>query len=311
MRPVIRQLAERTMNTEIDDREWYAREFGQFVPPDVLDFGVRVAPSPESMTAEPVRAALSHALFDRPLRMHYAPADARPDTNDYVGMLSAEAELPGLWGFEPGQSGPETLQTALIQKRFAGILACSPDDLPAALPDWAMEIIDRLGRLVVLDVSLSDENAAWHVAQLCMQYPRAKFVVEAAGSYQTLTEAAQGLYQFKDVLNLFFTTAGVTEWQILESLFAAIEPHRILFATGGRRALERGKTVVINDYLVETAPEHTKDFDGDTPPFTLRLYEEVWAIRSAMERLGINRDHILDFFCDNAEQLLNVATRKP
>jgi len=57
-------------------------------------------------------------------------------------------------------------------------------------------------------------------------------------------------------------------------------------------------------------PEHTRDSDGDTPPFTLRLYEQIWAIRTAMERLGTNRDHILDFFHDNARQLLNVATRK-
>lgn len=298
------------MNEAIDEREWYRREFGRFVPPDIIDFGVRVAPTPEAMTTPSIEADLSHTLFDRPLRLHCAAATASADINDYVERLSGKSGLPGLMGFAPDQVDLEVLEAALTQKPFAGIVVPPTDDLSANLPEAVMETIDALGRLVLLDVSLSDEKAAWHVAELCMQYPHAKFVIDSAGKYQTLTEAAQGLLQFRDVLNIFFTTAGVTEWQILESLFAAIEPHRILFATGGRRALELGKSVVINDYLVDATPEHTKDSDGDTPPFTLRLYEEIAAIRSAVERFGINRDHILDFFCDNAEQLLKVATRK-
>ncbi len=299
------------MSTEINDRDWFAQEFGHFVPPDILDFGVRVAPSPEVMTAESLKADLSYALFDRPLGMHVAPADTNPATNDYIERLGGETGLPGLARYRQSESDQVALRAALEHKRVAGIAVSPTDALPAALPESMMEVIDGLGRLVVLDASLSDEDTAWGVAELCMQYPHAKFVVESAGKYQTLTDAAQGLYQFKDVLNLFFTTACVTEWQILESLFAAIEPHRILFATGGRRALEPGKSVIINDYVIDATPGHTKDSDGDTPPFTLRLYEEIWAIRTAMERLGVNRDHILDFFCDNARQLLNVATRKP
>ena len=298
------------MGIEIDDRDWYARLFGRFVPPDVFDFARRVAPAPEAKTAESLRPALSQALFNRPIHAQYAAAEAEPATNEYVERLSSQAGVPGLMGFAPDRITPDALEAALAPKRFAGIVLDSSEDLTAALPDWAMQLVDRLGRLVVLDISLSDENAAWQVAELCMQYPHAKFVVESAGKYQTLTDASQGLFQFKDVLNLFFTTACVTEWQILESLFAAIEPHRILFATGGGRALELGKSVIINDYVVEATPEHTRDSDGDTPPFTLRLYEQIWAIRTAMERLGTNRDHILDFFHDNARQLLNAATRK-
>lgn len=301
---------ERMMSAEMEDREWYRQEFGQFVPPDLLDFGVRVAPAPEPVTAASLEAELSHALFDRPLRMHFAPADAETATNDYIERLGAQSAYPGIAVYDASFDDRIAIRSALEKKRFAGIAVPATDDLSTALPEHIMEMVDGLGRLVLLDVCLSDENTARNVAQLCMQYPRAKVVVESAGKYQTLTEAAQGLFQFKDVLNMFFTTACVTEWQILESLFAAIEPHRILFSTGGRRALELGKTVVINDYLVEATPEHTKDSDGDTPPFTLRLYEELWAIRSAMERLGTNRDHILDFFCDNAEQLLKVALRR-
>ncbi len=299
------------MGIEIDDRDWYARVFGRFVPPDVFDFGLRVAPEPGDMTAESQESALSQALFNRPIHVHCAAAEADPATNAYVEQASSRLGVPGLMGFAPDLIAPEALEEALGSKRFAGIVLDSSEDLTAALPEWAMQALDQLGRLLVLDISLSDENAAWQVAELCMQYPHAKFVVESAGKYQTLTDAAQGLYQFKDVLNLFFTTACVTEWQILESLFAAIEPHRILFATGGLRALELGKSVIINDYVVEASPEHTKDSDGDAPPFTLRLYEQIWAIRTAMERLGTNRDHILDFFNDNARQLLNVAMRKP
>ena len=298
------------MSTEINDRGWFAQEFGHFVPPDILDFGVRVAPSPEVMTAESLKADLSYALFDRPLGMHVAPADTNPATNDYIERLGGETGLPGLARYRQSESDQVALRAALEHKRATGI-AVSPTDA-LRQPFRGMYGGHRRSRTFrVLDASLSDEDTAWGVAELCMQYPHAKFVVESAGKYQTLTDAAQGLYQFKDVLNLFFTTACVTEWQILESLFAAIEPHRILFATGGRRALEPGKSVIINDYVIDATPGHTKDSDGDTPPFTLRLYEEIWAIRTAMERLGVNRDHILDFFCDNARQLLNVATRKP
>jgi hypothetical protein len=299
------------MSIAPDEKEWFAQELGQFVPPDILDFALRTAPAPPELAADGLATDLSDALFDRPLRVHFAAAKHGSETNEYVEKAAERQGLPPLMGFSSETSSPETLKASLAEKPFAGIVVPDAGDLSKALPEWAADITNDLGRIVLLDgLRLETEKRAQEVIELCGRYGHAKFIVEGAGSFQTLTDAAVGLLAFRDVLNLFFSVAGVTHWQIIESLFAAIDGYRILYATGGRQALERGKSVVINDYIVETAPQFTRDADGDAPPFTFRLYEQLWAIRTAAQRLGSPRDYILDLFCDNAERLLKVAVRK-
>ena len=109
------------MGIEIDDRDWYARLFGRFVPPDVFDFARRVAPAPEAKTAESLRPALSQALFNRPIHAQYAAAEAEPATNEYVERLSGRPG-PGRMGFAPDRITPDALEAA--RRRNASPALC-------------------------------------------------------------------------------------------------------------------------------------------------------------------------------------------
>jgi hypothetical protein len=112
----------------------------------------------------------------------------------------------------------------------------------------------------------------------------------------------------KGLPNLYFDLAMLNHWEVLEYLFQQTDPRRILYATDTPIALAPGKSVEINNQYTYVTPvpwELSISDEHHRLVFTAFAYEELRAIKKAVERLGLGRDFVEGLFYENGMTLLN------
>lgn len=235
------------------------------------------------------------------------------DNNGYVATVCDGGRFFPLRAVDPGREDRDEVCADLDRHRFFGLvpLLDARPDADSLLPDWLMEAADEAGVIVALDLppefALGRERGAEQLIALCEAYTRARLVLTGAGNPQSLRGYIDDLLRLRDAHNVFFDTAWITHWEFLEALFAVIDSYRLLFGSGLPRALTPGKRILVNNRMVEVTAELFRDAGRDIPPFTSFVYEELRAIRAAVERIGWARDTVLDFFHDNGMRLLKLV----
>ena len=99
----------------------------------------------------------------------------------------------------------------------------------------------------------------------------------------------------------------LNHWVVLEYLFRTVPPEKILYATDLPIALAPGKSVEINDQYTYVTPvpwELSISDEHRKLVFTSFLYEELRAIRQAVERAGRSRGFVRGLFYENGRRLL-------
>jgi uncharacterized protein len=233
--------------------------------------------------------------------------------------------------FDPLHDEPAALRADLAGGRFVGIKPY-PDyarpDAPAQaeiadmLPDWAMDIVDELGLLVVLHLPrpgrLADPLNQRQLRRLCEHWPRAAIVLAHIGRTYFLRCVLGHLQAVADLPNLYFDTAMVNHWEVLEHLFRHAAAGRVVYGTDIPIALAGGKSVEINHQYTYVTPVPW-DLSIHDPRgkivFTSFLYEQLRAIRTATQRLGLGAEFLRAVFWENGQHVLKkpegaIAARK-
>jgi hypothetical protein len=102
----------------------------------------------------------------------------------------------------------------------------------------------------------------------------------------------------------------VNHWEVMEYLFSHVPAEKILYATDAPIALAPGKSVEINHQYSYITPAPWSLSIADTQgrlQYTSFLYEELRAIRRAVERLGLGRSFVKGLFYDHGMALLKTA----
>ena len=179
------------------------------------------------------------------------------------------------------------------------------------LPPAHMQIADELGLIVMLHIPrrdrLADPLNQRQIVELCRAWPRARIVLAHVGRAYYLRNVAGNLERLKDMANLYYDVAMVNHGEVLEHLFATVPHERVLYGTDIPIALAPGKSVEINHQYtyVTPAPWHLSiSDDRGRIVFTSFLYEELRAIRWAVERLSLGRSFVEALFWDNGMRLL-------
>jgi hypothetical protein len=318
----------------------FEEELDGFLPRRILDFHVHVFP-PGVLPEGELCSCAGHpiAQYDlrdlaRDMQEVYPgretsavcfgmpnPAYDRTRNNDYVAEQCDRLRFFPLRLFDPIEDTPERLREDLVAGRFLGLkpyldYVRKPDpnqvEIHEMLPAWAMEIVNDLGRIVMLHIPrkgrLADPLNQAQVVELCERYPRARIVLAHAGRAYFLKNIVGHLERLKGVPNLYFDVAMLNHWEVLEHLFREIDPLRILYGTDIPIALAPGKSVEINDQYtyVTPVPWELSISDGHGKlVFTSFLYEELRAIKKAVERLGLGRDFVERVFFENGTTLLH------
>lgn len=222
--------------------------------------------------------------------------------------------------FDTNENDPETVERDIIENRFLGLKPyrnyVRKDDPEAVevydmLPPWIMEIADRLSLIIMLHIPkkarLADPSNLEQVARLCGDYPNAKIVLAHIGRAYYLKNITGNLDGLKSFPNLWYDIAMLNNWEVLEYLFKTVRHDRVLFATDIPIALAPGKSVEINDqytYITPVPWELSISDDHAKLVFTSFLYEELRAVKKAVQRLELGREFVRGFFYDNGARLL-------
>lgn len=185
------------------------------------------------------------------------------------------------------------------------------------LPAGIMEVANDLGLAIMLHIPrgarLADPLNQKQVAGLCTTYPNAKIVLAHIGRAYYYKSAVGHLDQLKGLDNLWFDTAMVTNADVIEYAFRTVRQDRVLYGTDVPIALAPGHSVEINNQYTYVTPvkwDLSISDDHGKLVFTSFLYEELRAIKKAVDRLGLSHFFRQDFFHNNGRRLLESIPRR-
>ncbi len=326
-----------TTQQERNRRIW-EEELEAFVPQRVWD--VHVHPVPEGAIPEDAPfSCAGHPITQYPLEeLQQDFADMLPGreclalcfglpivgydrvwNNHYLAKNCPSFGWKALRLLDPAEDTPETLHAELSQGPYWGIKPY-PDytrhaDLNNAsiaemLPPWAMEVINELGLLVMLHIPrrerLADPLNQRQLVEWCGRYPKARFILAHIGRAYYVRNIVGQLDALAELPNLYYDTAMLNNWEVLEYAFRHLPEERLLYGSDIPIALAPGKSIEINDQYTYVTPVpwvlSIHDPRGKLV-FTSFLYEELRAIKKAVERLDKPREFTERFFHQNAESL--------
>jgi len=316
----------------------WREELDDFVPERVLDFHIHVwnnACMPAGTTYDcaghPIPqytfADLSKDLTDTyPVRQTAAVCFGMPDTkydlaanNRYVAQGCDGRRFFALRLVDP-QENADAVRKDVIEHGFIGfkpyldyIRKADPNlvEIHEMLPAGIMRIADELQLIVMLHIPrkgrLADPLNQRQVVELCRSWPRAKIVLAHVGRAYYLKNIVGQLDALKALPNLYYDLTMVNHWEVMEYLFQNVPHDRILYGTDIPIALAPGKSVEINDQYTYVTPVPwplSISDDHGKLVFTSFLYEELRAIKRAVQRLSLPRSFVEAIFHDNGTRLL-------
>lgn len=321
------------------NRRIFEAEFEGFLPAKVLDFHVHVfndgvVPAGETFSCAG-HALTKYDLDDLaqdldemyPGRETLAVCFGCPSVeydqkrNDaYVAAHCDGKRFFPLRLFDPVHDTPEGLRADLEGKRFLGLKPYlnyvrkgDPNEVEIVemLPDWAMAIVNELGLLVMLHIPrkgrLADPVNQRQLAALCAAWPRAQIVLAHIGRAYFLKNIVGQLDGLKGLPNLYYDLAMLNNWEVLEHLFSEVAAEKILYGTDAPIAWAPGKSVEINDQYTYVTPvpwDLSISDDHGKLAFTAFAYEELRAIKKAVERVGLGGDFVEGLFYGHGMRLL-------
>ena len=326
------------------NRRIFEEEFEAFLPPRILDFHVHVFPS-ETLPPGETYCCAGHAIhrydladLDRdlaqtyPARKTFAVCFGLPSVNydrkANDGYLARNCDGRRFFPFrlfDPAEDRPDSLRRDIEKQGFLGIKPYldyvrkgDPNEVEIRemVPDWCMEIVNHCGLIVMLHIPrkqrLADLRNQRQLVEICETYPRARIVLAHVGRAYFLKNVAGNLDLLKSLPNLYFDIAMLNHWEVLEYLFQQVPGDRVLYATDTPIALAPGKSVEINDQYTYVTPvpwELSIADDRGRVVFTSFLYEELRAIKKAVERLKLARPFVEGLFYQNGTNLLRSVPR--
>lgn len=324
------------------NRTIFREELDSFLPGKILDFHVHIFNEgviPEGQTFSCAGHPIARYDLDDldrdlaevyPGRETYAVCFGLPNAqydpkrnNQYLAGHCDGRRFFAFRLFDPQESGAEAVRQDIVENGFVGIKPYldyvrkdDPNDVQIIemLPPWIMEIVNELGLLVMLHIPrkqrLADPLNQKQVVQLCKDYPKSRIVLAHIGRAYYLKNVVGNLEALKDLPNLYFDLAMLNNWEVLEYLFANVAPEKILYGTDIPIAIAPGKSVEINDQYtyVTPVPWHLSISDDHGKlVFTSFLYEELRAIKKAVDRLTLGRDFVRGILFENGMRLLRGA----
>lgn len=318
----------------------WREEFEDFVPERVLDFHIHVFPSAtfspgqtfecgghsvtrydfEDLSQDLARVypgrETSAVCFGLPF-----PEYNRAENNRYVADGCDRRRFFALRLLDPAEDAAAVRRDVLaggfwgLKPYLTYVRKGDPNlvEIHEMLPGPIMQVADDLGLIVMLHIPRKDRLAdpinQRQIVELCTSWPRAKIILAHVGRAYYRKNVVGRLDRLRELPNLYYDLAMLNHAGVLEHLFRTVPAERILYATDIPIALAPGKSVEINDQYTYVTPvpwELSICAPAGRLVFTSFLYEELRAIRDAVERVGLGRDFVRGLFHDNGARLLGL-----
>lgn len=243
--------------------------------------------------------------------------------NRYLAQVCDRKRFFPLRVYDTVEDDPDAVRADMAAGRFYGIKPYldfvrkedrNDVEILDILPDEVMRIMDEMGLIVMLHIPrkarLADPKNQEQLVELCGRFPNAKIVMAHVGRAYYEKCIVGHLDRLRDLPNLWYDLAMVSNPDVLEYLFQHAPADRILYATDLPIAIAPGKSVEINDQYTYVTPipwSLSISDDHGKLVFTSFLYEELRGIHKAAVRSGVDDEFVRRVFYDNGMELLRTV----
>ncbi len=338
------------------DREFYHKYLRDFLPENIIDIHTHVwlsrfrnnqPNSPARAVTWPSLVAKDNSIEDlfetyklmfpdkkvTPLIFSSVKANDKIDeANRYISDCSDREGVPALLYACPWWSASE-LESKILEGGFLGIkvyLNLSPSYIPESeirifdfLPHHQLEVIDKLGLIVMLHIPRKDRfkdpvNQS-QILEIHDSYKNIKLIIAHVGRAYCNHDIGDAFDVLKRADRLLYDFSANTNSWIFEQLIKAVGPKRILFGSDLPILRMRMKRIEKDGIYVNVVPKGMYgDVSGDrnmaevegmeAQELTFFMYEEIAAFRKAALSTSLSTNDIEDIFFNNAAGLIKCVS---
>lgn len=212
---------------------------------------------------------------------------------------------------------------ALLASGFAG-LKPYPDFAPEGhqevsifsfLPHSHLKALDSAGGILMLHIPragrLADENNIREIFEIRQRYPSVRLVVAHVGRAYTLPNALAGLKAFDGTEGIYFDISANLNTEVFRLAIDTLGPQWLLYGSDLPITYMRGVREYEGDRYINYTDEpyswntNRKSVEEESQ-YTFYLYEEIFALRRAVESAGLGRQEFHQIMCHNGAALLGI-----
>ncbi len=331
------------------DRNVYARELRDFLPPRLFDAHVHLfdaaslVPGVEfppkscyrkfggTFTLDQFLAWAAEWLPEQDMHLngfgHPGPENDRDRVAAYMACVSDHQRVFGMALVSPKDLTEDVIRRVeanhlIGYKPYLGYVDWKPADditIDDMLPEPQMAYANEKGLAIMLHIPrpgrLADPVNQRDMVAFCRRYPNAQIIFAHIGRAYYLSNVVGFLEGIAACPNAFIDTAMVNHEGVLEYAFRHFPRERILFGSDAPIACLRGKSVEINNqyaYLMgEDYEIGTSIHDAkNAVAFTSFYYEQLRGIKLAAERAGLTAAEAENILFSNAHRLFTAVAAR-
>jgi predicted TIM-barrel fold metal-dependent hydrolase len=250
--------------------------------------------------------------------------------NNYVSQCAAKTGFPALVFAHPTWTGAQ-LERQIRKGKFLGAkvyLNLAPSYIPMKeirvfdfLPPHQLDVLNRHRCVVMLhiprDGRLGDPVNLAQMIEIEKNWPGVRLIIAHVGRAYCDEDIGDAFEALKATKSMVFDFSANTHDRAFEGALRALGPERCLFGSDMpitrmrmRRICEGGRYINIVPrglYGDVSADRNMREVDApEANQLTFFMYEEIKAIKRAVERIGLGRSDVEAVFHSNARRLLGT-----
>jgi len=250
--------------------------------------------------------------------------------NDYVSASAAAHQFPALIYAHPTWTGKD-LEKRIRRGRFLGAkvyLNLSPAYLPEKeirifdfLPPHQLDVLNRNKCVVMLhiprDGRLRDPVNLAQMLEIERTWPDIRLIIAHVGRAYCDEDMGNAFEILKATKRMVVDFSANTNDHTFEAAIRSLGPERCLFGSDMpitrmrmHRICESGRYINVVPrglYGDVSGDKNMREVDGpEADLLTFFMYEEVLAIKRAVERIGLGRADVESIFYSNAKRFLRI-----
>jgi hypothetical protein len=257
-------------------------------------------------------------------------ADSMDGMNGYVSECAARTKFPALVYAHPSWTGSDLLKR-IKAGNFLGAkvyLNLSPAYIPEKeirifdfLPPHQLDALNSGGCVVMLhiprDGRLRDSVNIAQMIEIEKNWPKVRVIIAHVGRAYCDEDVGDAFTKLSVTKNMVFDLSANTNDRVFEGALRAFGPGRCVFGSDMPITRMRMRRICEGGHYVNVVPRGLYgDVSGDRnmgevdPPdadgITFFMYEEILAIRKAVERIGLSPADVEAVFHKNAKRFLGI-----
>jgi glutamate-1-semialdehyde 2,1-aminomutase len=328
--------------TDAADRELFDRKLRNWMPPDAFDAHAHLydcrhlvpGSTAESFHGDPAARYATYVerntawMGDRcPSGALFFPFPVKTCVMQEINRflydeLQTAPASRGLMMIRPDDD-PAVVQAQVRRENWAGFKVYHVyanrehtfhADSEEFLPDWAWELADADGLLImlhmVLDRAIADERNQRYIREHCIRYPNARLVLAHAARGFCGAHTVEGIHALRGVENVWFDNSAVCEATAVEAILRTFGSTRVLFGTDFPVSEMRGHAMSLGDgfwWLYEKDVDFSQWTLGRPTKVGL---QSLLALQQACRTFALRDGEIENIFGRNICQLLADVPRR-